>query len=493
MLKQPWKHARPNATLALQATVLSFLLAWQLWSLQRQEVVDLDTFDTGSHGGPTAQWPYVVAATIFMMEFFICFGLILLLRLMLHFKDPSSGEVVFLVRLREVTEMLAFIALFAGIYYIYMLCRGPSSVRLGSGSFFEGKQEFREPWHVLLWTFLSPHQWAMHARLYTKASFFESLELMICTAYIMVFGLIGIQVDMAAEDAWISPHWQVRIAFTLSTLCMLSTFVKAARLQAEAATAENCSFYLKVKYVVWTGYPVAYLLRSANLLTYWQEEVLCYTTLDVVAKSLSLLASSTGPLFTLFVSTWGHWHISGGEHDFWVTVEDPSWNIQSVRMDRCAAKGQHATGLQAGSSNFLRDAVPAEDRKRLQTMAKQVDQQLSFMAQKTPLTVILNDVMAPAECYVSRSLWGSRQLAITLWVFGDEHITKCQDDDDTHSWSLSSQVDESEMSCPPGYEQSTLTLGKVALHHHLSRSHPMPEAPEAAFWQTARLPAEVSS
>ena len=27
---------------------------------------------------------------------------------------------------------------------------------------------------------------------------------------------------------------------------MLSTFVKAARLQAEAATAENCSFYLKV-------------------------------------------------------------------------------------------------------------------------------------------------------------------------------------------------------------------------------------------------------
>ena len=93
---------------------------------------------------------------------------------------------------------------------------------------------------------------------------------------------------------------------------MLSTFVKAARLQAEAATAENCSFYLKVleiwrfhwsyteiwwikyttlpslpthpplqvKYVVWTGYPVAYLLRSANLLTYWQEEVLCYTTLD---------------------------------------------------------------------------------------------------------------------------------------------------------------------------------------------------------------------
>ena len=36
------------------------------------------------------------------------------------------------------------------------------------------------------------------------------------------------------------------------------------------------------------------------------------------------------------------------------------------------------------------------------------------LPRKTPLTVILKDVMAPAECYVSRSLWGSRQLAITL-------------------------------------------------------------------------------
>ena len=34
-------------------------------------------------------------------------------------------------------------------------------------------------------------------------------------------------------------------------------------------------------------------------------------------------------------------------------------------------------------------------------------------------------------------------------------------------------------------------LVQVALHHHLSRSHPTPGAPEAAFWRTARLPAEA--
>ena len=45
-------------------------------------------------------------------------------------------------------------------------------------------------------------------------------------------------------------------------------------------------------------------------------------------------ASSSGPLFTLFVSTWGHWTVSAGEHDFRVTVADPSWQVQQVVMDR---------------------------------------------------------------------------------------------------------------------------------------------------------------
>lgn len=484
-----WKHARPQVGLVLQAVVLILLLAWQLWRLQHQEVVDLGEI-LGSPG--IVQWPFVVAATIFMMEFIICFALIMLLRLMLHFKDPSSGEVVFLVRLREVSEMLAFIAFFAGVYYIYMLCRSPRSVRLGGGAFFEGIKELREPWHILLWTFLSPQQWVMHSRLYTKASLSQSFELMLCTAYIMVFGLIAVQVDMSETDALISPHWQVRIAFTLSTLCMASTFVKAARLPVEPATAENCAFYLKVKYVVWTGYPVAYWLRSAGFITYWQEEVLCYTALDVVAKSLSLIASSTGPLFTLFVSTWGHWHVSGGAHDFRVTVEDPSWDVQSVLMDRCPEKGQHATGLQAGSSNFLRDAVHAEDRRKLMMMAKQADRQLSFMAQKTPLTVILKDVMAPAECYVSRSLWGSRQLAITLLVFGEEHVTKSKDDDETYSWAMSSHED-SEASCAEQDEQHTLTVGKVALHQHLTHTASRLESSATGhvFWRTAPLHSEM--
>eukprot|EP00913_Durusdinium_trenchii_P010500 g9845.t1 len=217
--------------LVLQALVLSLMLGWQTWHLRDLDVVDLREVDPEF---TVVQWPYVVAATIFLMEFFICFIVILLLRLMLHFKDPSSGEVVFLLRLREVAETLAFIAFFAGVYYVYVLCRSPL-IRMGGGSFFQGEQEYRDPWHILLWTFLAPHQWVMQSRLYTKASLPESAELMICTGFTMVFGLVGIQVDMSQEDAFLAPHWQVRLAFTLSTLCMVTTFVKEHRCACRAS------------------------------------------------------------------------------------------------------------------------------------------------------------------------------------------------------------------------------------------------------------------
>ncbi|CAK9090650.1 unnamed protein product [Durusdinium trenchii] len=440
------------------ALVLSLMLGWQTWHLRDLDVVDLREVDPEF---TVVQWPYVVAATIFLMEFFICFIVILLLRLMLHFKDPSSGEVVFLLRLREVAETLAFIAFFAGVYYVYVLCRSPL-IRMGGGSFFQGEQEYRDPWHILLWTFLAPHQWVMQSRLYTKASLPESAELMICTGFTMVFGLVGIQVDMSQEDAFLAPHWQVRLAFTLSTLCMVTTFVKAHRQPMEQATALTGGFYLKVKYVVWSLYPVVYALRSFGWISPWQEEVLFYTPLDVVAKSLSLIASSSGPLFTLFVSTWGHWTVSAGEHDFRVTVADPSWQVQQVVMDRSQDLGQQITGLTPGVSNFLRDVVLPEDRRKLQMVAKQVDKQLSFMAQKTPFTVILKDMTAPAECYVSRSLWGSRELAISLLVIGQEF----PDEDDTRSLSVDSSI--SELTPPATEDRCYLSAGKVALHQQLA-------------------------
>ncbi|CAJ1354098.1 unnamed protein product [Effrenium voratum] len=396
-------------------------------------------------------------------------------------EDPGSGEVLFLVRLREVAEMLAFIAFFAGVFYIYVLSRQPQSMyHMSAGSFFEGTKEYREARHIFLWAFLAPQQWVMHARLYTKASVVEAGQLMLITAYTMVFGLMAVQVDMDA-DSWIRPHLQVRILYTLSTLSMISVFVKASRMPMEPLIAKTGNFYLKVKYVVWSGYPVAYMLRSLGVLSAWQEEVLVYTSLDVVAKSLSLIASSTGPLFTLFLSTWGHWHISGGMHDFRVTVQEPDWGVQSVEMDRSTEKGEQATGLRAGQSNFLRDAVDAEDAQRLQRIAQQVDTQLSFMAQKTPITVKLGNVSVGAECYVSRSLWGSRQLAITV---RHAEASKPKGEDDAGSLSSRSSSAESETKS----KTATLTSGKVALHQYLAERTDSSEVGEK-YWQT-RLASE---
>ncbi|CAJ1434148.1 unnamed protein product [Effrenium voratum] len=314
--------------------------------------------------------------------------------------------------------MLAFIAFFVarlaldaerGVFYIYVLSRQPQSMyHMSAGSFFEGTKEYREARHIFLWAFLAPQQrpgrmrgshrgfgWVMHARLYTKASVVEAGQLMLITAYTMVFGLMAVQalelalVDMDA-DSWIRPHLQaraplarddntlVRILYTLSTLSMISVFVKASRMPMEPliAARRRRAFGFRGSRSRSRSFPNdsqrrVLSARSLGVLSAWQEEVLVYTSLDVVAKSLSLIASSTGPLFTLFLSTWGHWHISGGMHDFRVTVQEPDWGVQSVEMDRSTEKGEQATGLRAGQSNFLRDAVDAEDAQRLQRIAQQ--------------------------------------------------------------------------------------------------------------------------
>lgn len=108
----------------------------------------------------SVQWPFVVAATIFLMEFLLCFLLLLLLRLMLYFKDPGSGEVLFLSRLREVAEMLACISFFSGVYYVFQVCRKHDhDLPMGSASWFRDTREIREGRHMILWTFLAPQQW----------------------------------------------------------------------------------------------------------------------------------------------------------------------------------------------------------------------------------------------------------------------------------------------------------------------------------------------
>ncbi|CAE7318965.1 unnamed protein product [Symbiodinium natans] len=278
--------------------------------------------------------------------------------LMLHFKDPGSGEVLFLARLREVAEMLAFISFFSGVYYTYKACNSADEPRhMGSGSFFAGQQEHRQGAHMLLWTLLAPQQWVMHSRLYTKGTVLESTQLLITTALCMVFGLAAVQVDMFGTDAWISPHWEVRMWFMLSATCLLVTLRKASQLPLEPVTAKSGIFYLKVKYVLWLAYPVIYIARSFDFISAWQEEVIFLTFLDVIAKSLSLIASCTGPLFTLFVSTWGHWHVSGGSHDIRVTV-------RAVEMDSSEGDGERTLGIPENASLVLCAAGGWEGSRR---------------------------------------------------------------------------------------------------------------------------------
>ncbi|CAE7443152.1 unnamed protein product [Symbiodinium microadriaticum] len=192
--------------------------------------------------------------------------------------------------------MLAFISFFSGVYYTYKACHSAEQPRhMGAGSFFAGQKEHRQGAHMLLWTLLAPQQWVMHARLYTKSSALESAQLLLTTAFVMIFGMAAVQTDMSREGGWIGPHWEVRFWFTLSFLHLLAVLKRAYQLPMEPVTAKAGMFYLKVKFFFWLSYPAIYILRSFGFVSAWQEEVLLLTFLDLITKCLSLTLGSVAP------------------------------------------------------------------------------------------------------------------------------------------------------------------------------------------------------
>ena len=98
-----------------------------------------------------------------------------------------------------------------------------------------------------------------------------------------IAALNSLTLAISCPNCWTNLKWNIRkwLRIQIFRSSKISTF--------NDIYSFPCSHFLgsrpspiqrQVKYVVWTGYPVAYWLRSAGFITYWQEEVLCYTALD---------------------------------------------------------------------------------------------------------------------------------------------------------------------------------------------------------------------
>eukprot|EP00931_Biecheleriopsis_adriatica_P036099 TRINITY_DN20804_c0_g1_i5.p1 TRINITY_DN20804_c0_g1~~TRINITY_DN20804_c0_g1_i5.p1 ORF type:complete len:448 (+),score=45.86 TRINITY_DN20804_c0_g1_i5:101-1444(+) len=399
-----------------QAVLVIFLFCWQTRCIFSTDPVPLhEVVELGAEHY-AMQWPFVVATAVFCVQFFLCFIALVMLRVIVNFKDPGNAEVHFLGRLREVTCMLTWISAISALYYGVMVAAGSTGmIRAGKAvSMFNKSIAYRSTLRYLLWTFSAPVQWVMFSRLYTQADLGDLVNCALPCMACMLFGAASICADVVHVYLLIRrAGFEARVFFAASFLCLFAVFKRVRALNLEGITAGLGSSYLQVKIILWCCYPLVHVLRDLRFMSAWQEQVLAYTALDMMTKSLSLFASCSGSLVTLFLNSIGNLQLEGGSQDIRITVANPSWIVQDGPSGLSPPGSQQE---QLRGRNFLQEViVGTENQQWLLQMAQLVDSQPKFMAQKLPATVHLaKGEMHEADIYISRSMWGYRQIAIAL-------------------------------------------------------------------------------
>lgn len=149
--------------------------------------------------------------------------------------------------------MHCLLGLLCGVYYA--LLASSSTHIVGVGGWFPGAREPRLLARYLLWTIAVPAQWLVFARLFTLASQWDLIGVVIPTAGTMILGLVasatgadadvedgaaeGVE-DVAAPGGTpasysFPPHQRFRVCFCLSCLCFLTMAKRVLGLPVEPA------------------------------------------------------------------------------------------------------------------------------------------------------------------------------------------------------------------------------------------------------------------
>eukprot|EP00929_Paragymnodinium_shiwhaense_P052019 TRINITY_DN26091_c0_g1_i1.p1 TRINITY_DN26091_c0_g1~~TRINITY_DN26091_c0_g1_i1.p1 ORF type:complete len:329 (-),score=37.23 TRINITY_DN26091_c0_g1_i1:403-1389(-) len=183
-------------------------------------------------------------------------------------------------RIRDSLAAFCFIAAMETCHY-FTLSVNPESC-FGSRFVWVRFMEDGGP-HILarnfVWLVSTPLQWYCYARSCSLATPQQVQRLCAATMLMQLFGILFILVWSSA----------IRLAmFLISCVFFLLMFREAHQI---AATSEMRCLSLAMKWLkllLWIGYPLAVALRLAGRLSPWMEQVLVYTALDVIAKTVTM-------------------------------------------------------------------------------------------------------------------------------------------------------------------------------------------------------------
>eukprot|EP00931_Biecheleriopsis_adriatica_P078333 TRINITY_DN5178_c0_g1_i1.p1 TRINITY_DN5178_c0_g1~~TRINITY_DN5178_c0_g1_i1.p1 ORF type:complete len:513 (-),score=99.18 TRINITY_DN5178_c0_g1_i1:30-1568(-) len=409
------KPALKRLIIVAEVVLVLKLTLWECSHIQNSDNIGI------AHTLPDAtdifsqKWPFLFAGTIFLVEFLVC------VMAMIAFK-PSKSESfapksegtsrtsMETSRLQEVTMVMAFIGFISGCYYLELAVGSDTERLVTLGSPFSGNAMHARIFsHFTVWAVLAPLQWIVFARLYTRASALEITSLALTTTLTMLLGLVSSSLRRDMEK-------QRQTYLFASCACVAMLFVQAFSVEWDPLMRRSGMKYMQFAGVLWSMYPVIFMLRALGWISGWQEQVVGYTLLDVLAKTVSLAFSSATLIMRLFMSTVGNLQIQSAMHDLQVFVSDPDWIVQPAPTQASLALQRHLLGCEIEGKHFIEHCIDTRAQRQAVLKAAQIaDKQANFRAHKVRVMLRLSGAQKmPADIYVPRALWGKRQMAVTL-------------------------------------------------------------------------------
>jgi len=338
--------------------------------------------------------PFLMAASIFGSQSFVSLALMYVLRYMRELSDCWG------TRYQTTLCLYAWMSLVGATMYLFKYwSRSHIAVNVeGVGIYLFSRS--------LHWSISTPTQWFVFSQVCTNATEAEMLPVYVNTCMIHVFGTM----------MYFMTDWRMRwFAFWASSWCFMECFRLAFRLRLRKDMQVVGARLRQAMLVVWTGFPVAVILRWYDLISPWHEQVLFFTVCDVVTKSITFTAILVSRVILAMARINGTVQLVLASHDATVEVSE-NWQL----LDDPASTSLIATyfGENTSENVKLTDlCINEEHQARLYRAAHKADNQ----PLGTPSPRVYVAFRMPggggemlAECLVSKCCHGRRIIGIAV-------------------------------------------------------------------------------
>jgi len=336
--------------------------------------------------------PFLLACSIFGTQSFVSFVLMYIMKHMRELAECWGTGFLHMLQLYTITSSAGAIMYLLKYWSVSHISIAVDGV---------GDYLFMRNVH---WLFSTPIQWYVFCQVCTKSNWQDMRLIYLSTVLTHVFGILMYFVK--DQLRW--------FCFGAGIWYFLESFWRAFRLPLQK-DMEIVGGRLRITMlVVWCGFPAAVLLRWYGVMGAWEEQVLSFSVLDVVAKSVTFSAIIVSRVVLSLARINGTVQLVLSSHDVTLAV-DGMWQL----LEDTASSSVIATYFGESSDNLkiIDLCINEEHRDRLIEAARVADSQ--SLGEPTPKVTVAFRLPTGggemlSECLVSKCLHGRRIIGIAV-------------------------------------------------------------------------------